>query len=83
MSDTESEIRAEIAAKLGISETVLGDDMTMEELGFDSLTAAEVLAAVEKRVNKRIDMSIVAEKLTRDTSIQQLIGFILEELDAN
>lgn len=80
MTDLKSEIKLLIAQKLDLGEEFLTDSMTMEELGFDSLTAAEVLVTVEKTLDRRIDMSTVAEKLTRDTTVTQLIEFILEEV---
>ena len=73
MTELEGRIRTIIAAELQIGEDFLTGDVTIEDLGFDSLTSAEVLLAIEKQLGQPLDSARLMESLTPDTRIDELI----------
>lgn len=76
MVDLKPEIKSIIAMRLGLAEEHLTSDLTMEDLGFDSLAAAEVIVAIEEKLNRPIDIAKVAEQLTPTTKLDQLITLV-------
>lgn len=72
-ADLAPRIRSLIAAELRLSEDLLDDDLTIEDLGFDSLTSAEVLLAIEKQLGCSLDASSLVETLSPDTLVVELI----------
>lgn len=74
-------IKQVLSEKLRVSEDFLDDDFTLDELGLDSLTSAEVVLGVEKRLGVRIDVSALGETLTRETRLGELIGVMAGMLE--
>lgn len=72
-ADFEPRIKSLIAAELRLSEDLLDGDLTIEDLGFDSLTSAEVLLAIEKQLGCSLDAASLVETLSPDTPVQDLI----------
>jgi acyl carrier protein len=71
-----AEIKRIIAEELKLREELLRDDLTMEDLGFDSLASAEIILAIEQKLRLPIDTAQVAAQVTRDASVAQLIDAI-------
>ncbi|HKU41135.1 MAG TPA: acyl carrier protein [Polyangiales bacterium] len=80
-SPNDSIIRQVLADKLRVSRDFLEDDFTLEELGLDSLTSAEIVLGVEKRAGIRLDLSALGERLSRDTKLGELIAAMSSMLD--
>jgi acyl carrier protein len=74
-------VRQVLADKLRVSRDFLEDDFTLEELGLDSLTSAEIVLGVEKRAGIRLDLSTLSERLSRDTKLGELIATMASMLD--
>lgn len=66
-------IKSLIAAELRLSEDLLDSEVTIEDLGFDSLTSAEVLLAIEKQLGCSLDAASLVETLSPDTPVEELI----------
>lgn len=77
-AEFEPKIKRLIAAELRLSEDLLEGDLTIEDLGFDSLTSAEVLLAIEKQLNCSLNAASLVESLSPDTPVQELISAAAE-----
>lgn len=75
-----SMIRQVLAEKLRVSEELLEDNTTLEELGVDSLTSAEIVIGVERRAGIRLELSEIGDYLARDTKLHELIGAMVTML---
>lgn len=85
MSPLQLELRAIIAGQIGISESILREDMALEDIGLDSMQIAEIVIAIERRATKRIDLADLADHLDGDPSLGQLLRVFerkLVEFDA-
>jgi acyl carrier protein len=80
-SQHDSIIRQVLADKLRVSRDFLEDDFTLEELGLDSLTSAEIVLGVEKRAGIRLDLGALGEHLSRETKLGELIATMASMLD--
>jgi acyl carrier protein len=80
-SPNDSIIRQVLADKLRVSREFLEDDFTLEELGLDSLTSAEIVLGVEKRAGVRLDLSELGDRLSRETKLGELIEAMASMLD--
>jgi acyl carrier protein len=69
-----AQIKRLIAAELHIEVTSISDDMTIEDLGLDSLSLAEVVISLEKHFERPIDTTTFAE----DLNAQVRVGPLLE-----
>ncbi len=76
MSQYHHKILRIIAHHLRLPEERLSPTMTLEDLGLNSLTAAEVLLSIEKELQRTIDSAQLGWLLTRDTPLAQLIEAI-------
>jgi acyl carrier protein len=74
-------IKQVLADKLRVSQSFLEDDYTLEELGLDSLTSAEIVLGVEKRTGVRLELSELGEQLSRDTKLVELITAMADMLE--
>lgn len=81
MSAYVTTIKQVLAEKLRVSASFLEDDFTLEELGLDSLTSAEVVLGVEKRTGVRLDLSALGERLSRDTKLADLVTAMADMLE--
>ena len=75
-------IKQVLTDKLRVSQDFLDDDYTLEELGLDSLTSAEIVLGVEKRARTRLEVSALGERLSRDTKLGELIQAMAEMLES-
>jgi len=82
MEQNISVIKQVLSEKLRVSEDFLDDEYTLDELGLDSLTSAEVVLGVETRLGVRIDVSALGESLTRETRLGELIQRMAGMLEA-
>jgi acyl carrier protein len=80
---TREEIRSVIVGKLGLSDGAVKDEMTLEELGLDSLLAAEILIAIEQRLGSAVDASAISGMVGRDTPLGELIDLVITSLGAS
>jgi acyl carrier protein len=81
MSQTVSIIKQVLAEKLRVSQDFLEDDFTLEELGLDSLTSAEVVLGVEKRLGVRIDVAALGDAMSRETTLGELVATMASMLE--
>ncbi len=72
-AELEPRIKSLIAAELRLPEELLDSEVTIEDLGFDSLTSAEVLLAIEKQLGCSLDAASLVETLSPDTPVEELI----------
>ena len=83
MTEMELRIKSMIAAELRLDEEQLTGDLTLEDLGFDSLTSAEVLMAIEKRLGRAIGSARLMESFNEDTSIDEMIAVVAATAQAS
>lgn len=67
-------IRQILAEKLRVSEELLDDETTLEELGVDSLTSAEIVIGFERHAGVRIEIEDIGDHLGRNTTLGEFIG---------
>jgi hypothetical protein len=70
-----------MARELRIDVGALDDELTLEEMGLDSLAAAEIVLAVEQTLDTPVDTWIVAASITRDTRLAEFVIAIDEAID--
>lgn len=71
-------IKDVIAHELGLPAGSVTGEMTIEELGLDSLAFAEVVVAIEKRFGRMIDTTQFAEGLDEKTTMAALVVILLD-----
>jgi acyl carrier protein len=81
MSQTVSIIKQVLAEKLQVSQDFLEDDFTLDELGLDSLTSAEVVLGVEKRIGVRLDVAALGDAMSGETTLGELIATMASMLE--
>jgi acyl carrier protein len=81
MSQTVSIIKQVLAEKLQVSQDFLEDDFTLDELGLDSLTSAEVVLGVEKRLGIRIDVAALGDAMAGETTLGELVATMARMLE--
>lgn len=72
------DIKDVIAHELGLPAGSVTAEMTIEELGLDSLAFAEVVVAIEKRFGRMIDTTQFAEGLDERTTVAELVIILLD-----
>jgi acyl carrier protein len=70
-------IRRLIADRLRISTKLLSDGMSLEDIGLDSITLAEVIAIVETDYGIVLDTTLFAERVSPVTSLRELLENIM------
>jgi acyl carrier protein len=73
MSPLRARILSIVAAKLG-SDVDVSEDMTLGDMGIDSLFAAELVLDVEDQIGKPLDTNQLARCLRADLRFGDLIG---------
>lgn len=81
MGLTVSTIKQVLAEKLRVSQDFLDDQFTLEELGLDSMAAAEVVLGVEERLGVRLDVAALGEAMSGETTLAELIATLTSMLD--
>lgn len=81
MSSDVATIKHVLAEKLRVSQAFLEDDFTLDELGLDSLTSAEIVLGVEKSTGVRLDLAALGERLSRDTKLVDLVTALANMLE--
>jgi acyl carrier protein len=82
MDNLYQEIKEIIAEELKIPAARLADDLTIEDLGLDSLTLAEILIVLQQKLGKTIQASKLIQQSNRDTCLSSLINNIIQLVTA-
>lgn len=59
------------------------DDMTIDDLGFDSLDLVELDIIIEKKLGSRIDLDGVFETFDKDTTVEQMAEALWDYIEKN
>lgn len=78
--DITNRIKSLIATQLGLTVGSVSDQMTIEELGLDSLAFAEVVIAIEKAFARPIDTTAFVEEIGDNTRVADLIAMFTAAL---
>jgi acyl carrier protein len=76
MNETVAAIKAIIADKMSVPPSYLDEDFTLDEMGLDSLMAAEVVLGVEERFAVALDMPRIAQSLKPETKLNELLALV-------
>ena len=80
MTSLPIEIRAVIAARTGLAPDRLADDLLIEDLGLDSLGMAELLLAVEERLERGLNTAVLRGRFSREMRLGELVSLIEEAI---
>ena len=76
MTSLPVEIRAVIAARTGLAPERLTDELTIEDIGLDSLGTAELLLAVEERLDRSLNTEVLRGRFSREMRLGDLVALI-------
>ena len=76
MTSLPTEIRAVIAARTGLAPERLTDELTIEDIGLDSLGTAELLLAVEERLDRSLNTEVLRGRFSREMRLGDLVALI-------
>lgn len=77
MNNLYQQVKEIIADELKIPAARLADDLTIEDLGLDSLTLAEILVVLQQKLGRTFQASHLIQQSNRDTSLSSLIENIV------
>lgn len=77
--DVAHELRISISRVCGLPAESISDDATLEELGFDSLAAAEVLTDIEIRLGRELPVDGL-RRLTQARTVADVVALLQDEL---
>lgn len=67
-----------VSEKLRVDRELLTPEFTLDELGLDSLTSAEVVLAIEKKLGLKLDFEGAAVAFDRDTTLSQFVDLVVQ-----
>jgi acyl carrier protein len=65
-----------VAEELQVDDAVITDAATIEALGLDSLTFAEVIISLERKLGRSIDTTEFVEEIQNDTTFGELASLL-------
>ena len=77
--DVGAELRASISRICDVPAEAISDDATLEDLGFDSLAAAEVLTDIEIRLGRELPVDGL-RRLTEARTVGDVVSLLQNEL---
>lgn len=77
--DVAAELRASISRICDVPPDAVGDDATLEDLGFDSLAAAEVLTDIEIRLDMELPVDGL-RRLTEARTVRDVVSVLQDDL---
>jgi acyl carrier protein len=69
-------LKAVVAEELQLDEDMITPTATIEGLGLDSLTFAEVIISLERKLGRSIDTTEFVEDIDNDTSFAELASLL-------
>ena len=77
--DVGAELRASISRICDVPVGAISDDATLDDLGFDSLAAAEVLTDIEIRLGRELPVDGL-RRLTEARTVGEVVSLLQNEL---
>ncbi|WP_229686270.1 acyl carrier protein [Longimycelium tulufanense] len=78
---TVSRAKQILAHRLNIDARHLDDEMTIEELGLDSMVLTEFVVALENVIGAQLDTQLLAERVTPSMPLQALLAVITDAVE--